>query len=108
MRAMVALFCSALRHSADGTCAGCLELAAYADARIDHCPFGDRKPTCVNCPIHCYRPSMRERMREVMRVSGPRMLWRHPILALRHVLDGKRPIPQLPGRRARAVAVREA
>ena len=32
-------------------------------------------------------------MKQVMRYAGPRMLWRHPILAIRHLLDGQRPLP---------------
>jgi hypothetical protein len=78
-----------------------MELSDYADARLARCPFGAEKPTCATCPIHCYRPTMRERMREVMRVSGPRMPVRHPILAIRHVLDGRRPAAALPARRSR-------
>ena len=33
---------------------------------------------------------MREEVREVMRHSGPRMLRRHPLLAVAHLLDGRR------------------
>ena len=61
--------------------------------RLEKCPFGSEKPTCATCPIHCYRPSMRERMRDVMRESGPWMLWHHPILTIRHMLDERRPAP---------------
>jgi len=42
---------------------------------------------------------MRERVRDVMRWAGPRMLWRHPWLAITHVLDGRRPAPRLPARK---------
>jgi hypothetical protein len=32
-----------------------------------------------------------------MRYAGPRMLWRHPLLALAHlVVDGRRPAPPKP------------
>jgi hypothetical protein len=31
---------------------------------------------------------MRDRIRKVMRFSGPRMLFLHPTLALLHLLDG--------------------
>ena len=41
------------------------------------------------------------RVREMMRYAGPRMLWRHPVLAIRHLLDGRRPAPDLPARRHR-------
>jgi hypothetical protein len=33
---------------------------------------------------------MRERIREVMRYSGPRMLLSHPLMAIRHLIDGLR------------------
>jgi hypothetical protein len=65
------------------------------------CPFGADKPTCANCTIHCYRAEMREQVREVMRYSGPRMMWRHPLLALAHLLiDGRRAAPALPSKKA--------
>ncbi|MCK5227056.1 MAG: nitrous oxide-stimulated promoter family protein, partial [Desulfobulbaceae bacterium] len=49
--------------------------------------------TCGNCPIHCYKPKMRKKVREVMRYAGPRMIWRHPFLALCHTIDGMRKKP---------------
>jgi hypothetical protein len=58
--------------------------------------FGDDKPTCANCTVHCYNAEMRERVRVVMRHAGPRMMWQHPWLALAHVVDGRRPAPELP------------
>jgi hypothetical protein len=60
-------------------------LLAYSHQRLDRCPYGDEKPSCKACPIHCYRPSEREAMRQVMREAGPRMLWRHPWLAIVHL-----------------------
>ena len=87
---MIGMFC-ADRHASDsGLCAECRELRTYALGRIEKCPFHFHKPTCVNCPVHCYRAEMRERVREVMRFAGPRMLTRHPYLALMHLLDGRR------------------
>ena len=76
-----------------GLCAGCASLAAYADVRLERCCYGEEKPTCVKCPVHCYRPSERERMREVMRWAGPRMLRVHPVLAIRHLLDERKKPP---------------
>jgi hypothetical protein len=35
-------------------------------------------------------------MREVMRFAGPRMLARHPWLAIMHLIDDRRPPPPLP------------
>ncbi|PAC66808.1 hypothetical protein CGS27_31305, partial [Enterobacter cloacae] len=28
--------------------------------------------------------------------AGPRMLWRHPILTIRHLIDDRHPVPELP------------
>lgn len=89
VRAMVELYC-AHHHGGDGLCAGCTALASYADYRLDRCPFGPDKPPCAECTVHCYRASEREAMCEVMRFSGPRMLLRHPLLAVLHVLDAHR------------------
>jgi hypothetical protein len=61
--------------------------------RLDTCPFQAGKTTCAKCPIHCYKPDMREQVRTVMRYAGPRMLLRHPILALWHLVDGVRKEP---------------
>ncbi|AGH73862.1 nitrous oxide-stimulated promoter family protein [Edwardsiella piscicida] len=72
------------------------QLYQYACQRLARCPFGEDKPACKRCPIHCYQPAKREEMKAVMRWAGPRMLWRHPILALRHLLDDRRPVPPLP------------
>lgn len=97
--AMIAMHCRD-HHQRHGLCQECAALATYADRRLDHCPYGTAKPTCVNCPIHCYAPRMRERVQEVMRYAGPRMLARHPVLAIAHLIDGKRPTPPPPGSKA--------
>jgi hypothetical protein len=99
--AMVRLHCHDLHGEDDGLCDECAELLAYATRRLDRCVFGDAKPTCANCTVHCYSAEMRENVRAVMRYAGPRMIWRHPMLAIRHVVDGKRPAPELPRPNAR-------
>lgn len=99
--AMISLYCSNRHGTAALLCPDCSAVHAYAEQRLVRCPFGDDKPTCANCTIHCYRAEMRERVREVMRFSGPRMLRRHPYLALMHLLvDGRRAAPALPARPA--------
>ncbi|GAB6167187.1 hypothetical protein JCM19992_31870 [Thermostilla marina] len=106
VQAMIRLYCrdhhrSSNESAAGNLCDACAELLEYAFCRIDRCPFGGEKPTCANCPIHCYRPQMRESIRAVMRYAGPRMLGRHPYLALMHLLvDGRRRPPEKPPKRA--------
>ena len=87
---MIALYCHHHHATAKGTlCADCAELAEYACRRSDHCPFMETKTFCSNCRVHCYNPQMREKIRIVMRYSGPRMLYVHPLAALRHLITSK-------------------
>lgn len=105
IKAMIALYCRDHHHHERRLCDACAGLAAYADKRLDLCPYGPDKPTCFNCPVHCYQPRMRETVKDVMRYAGPRMMKRHPVLAVRHLLDGRRPIPPRPGRRGEREAL---
>ena len=81
---MIRLYCRRKEGNRE-LCPECKALLAYAHARLDRCPFGEGKKTCRRCPVHCYKRDMRERMRQVMRYAGPRMLWFHPVAALRHL-----------------------
>ena len=99
VEAMIRVACRGQHGTGAGLCDDCGELLAYARERLDRCPFQDGKTTCAKCPVHCYRPAMRERIRAVMRYAGPRMLWYHPVLALRHLVDGLRAEPVRPGAR---------
>jgi hypothetical protein len=90
---MVLIFCRKY-HAMQGTlCNECDELLRYASARLEKCPFQEGKTTCAKCPVHCYKPDMRERVRKVMRFSGPRIVYRHPLMALFHMIDGFRKKP---------------
>lgn len=64
-----------------------LELLSYAERRLTHCKFGEQKPACKRCPIHCYRSDMRAKIREVMRWAGPRMIIYDPVAAIKHLLN---------------------
>lgn len=87
---MIALYCKKNHKPKSGLCPVCAELDQYAKMRSDKCPFMERKTFCSNCKIHCYRPEMRERIREVMRFAGPRMIFYHPLMAIRHVIATKK------------------
>ena len=90
VRAMIGIYCRAHHATSGQLCDDCSELLEYAYGRLGRCPFGADKPTCADCTVHCYKPAMRDRARAVMRYAGPRMLFKHPILALLHVLDARR------------------
>ena len=85
---MISLYCRKNhRKNHNGQmCAQCRELADYAKARSEKCPFMEQKTFRANCKVHCYKPQMREEIRKVMRFSGPRMLLYHPGMAVWHLV----------------------
>lgn len=90
--AMIRLYCSG-HHTGRALCADCRALLDYARESLIKCPFQDGKTVCSLCAIHCYCPEMREKIRTVMRYSGPRMLTRHPVMAIQYILDRRRKTP---------------
>ena len=86
---MIALYCRR-NHGGKTLCPECAALEAYARRRSDHCHFMDTKTFCSNCKVHCYQKDMRRRIRAVMRYAGPRMIFRHPVMAIRHLLETKK------------------
>ena len=100
LEAMIRVYCRGNHGGGAGDCLECSELRAYAGKRLEKCPFQEEKPPCAQCPIHCYQPARREQVKAVMRYSGPRMMLRHPLFALRHWLDGFRKAPATPRRQA--------
>lgn len=87
---MIRLYCKRKHGTKKGLCPECKELTEYAMMRSDKCPFMETKTFCSNCRVHCYKPQMREKIRNVMRFSGPRMIFSHPIMAIRHVIESKK------------------
>ncbi len=96
LAAMVHIYCAHHHKNGPETCSECQDLLDYAHARLERCRFGVEKPTCAKCPVHCYKADRREQVRKVMRFAGPRMLWRHPILAAWHWLDSRMYRPKVP------------
>jgi len=91
--AMLQIYCRQQHGSQNGLCDSCASLNQYADQRLKACPFGEGKTVCSKCPVHCYSPAKREQIRQVMRFTGPRMLWSHPWLTLIHFRDKRREAP---------------
>ena len=87
---MIRIYCKKKHGTRKGLCPVCEVLEVYAKMRSDKCPFMKTKTFCSNCKVHCYKADMREKIRAVMRFSGPRMLFSHPIMAIRHVIESKK------------------
>jgi predicted amidophosphoribosyltransferase len=102
IEAMVDMYCHDKHGTGRELCQECAALMDYAAERLEKCPFQEEKTTCVNCPVHCYKASMREKVRVVMRYAGPRMLLKHPWLAIMHMVDGRRKAVPLKKRRAQS------
>ncbi|MGL6315174.1 nitrous oxide-stimulated promoter family protein [Vibrio sp. WXL103] len=92
---MVMLYCQH-HHQSGPPCEQCQALLEYAEQKLDRCPYGQDKPACNQCPIHCYKPAQKAQMKAVMRYAGPRMLLRHPILAIRHLIKERKAFPAKP------------
>lgn len=82
---MVRIYCRK-HHNQESLCAECNILLDYAHQRIDRCVFGREKPACKDCPVHCYAPRMKEKVKDVMRYAGPRMIYKHPVMAFMHMM----------------------
>ena len=102
---MTHIYCRAHHKEYNGTrkelCSDCQEFTRFAEFRLAKCPYDQIKPTCKHCPVHCYKKDMKELARTIMVYSGPRMLLKHPYLAVRHLLHDRRPVPPLPKKAAK-------
>jgi len=104
LKAMIRIYCRGSHATSEHLCQDCIELQEYALARLEKCPFGASKGACSQCPIHCYKPDMKNKIRVVMRYSGPRMLFPHPLFFLYHFLDKRKKFPDIEKRDERAVS----
>ncbi len=87
---MINLYCRKRHNTPKGElCRECADLLSYSLERLDRCRYGEEKPTCKNCPTHCYRPVERERIRAVMRFSGLRLFLRAPVKWMVHAFHDR-------------------
>lgn len=92
IRVMIGIYCrkkhkEMAKNSENNLCDKCQNLLYYCDKKIDNCPLGENKTTCETCKIHCYTKKYQEEVKKVMRFSGPRMMFYHPIMAIRHLAN---------------------
>lgn len=92
---MICLYCSKhhaaherthVAHCGERVCPDCLELDSFAVKRTERCPNMATKTSCNKCAHPCYPAAMRNNIRSVMRYAGPRMIYTHPLAAIRHLL----------------------
>ena len=92
---MIKLYCRDHHDGKDMICDECSELLEYARKRLFNCPFHDQKASCGKCSVHCYKKDMRLKIVDVMRYSGPKMIWKHPVMAMQHLIDSRKKSPEL-------------
>lgn len=97
--AMTEIYCRDHHGGLSDLCSGCRAFRNFAEYRLSKCPYGQNKPTCKHCPVHCYKKDMKDLAQTIMIYSGPRMLLKHPYLAIRHLLHDMRAVPELPQQR---------
>ena len=85
---MIKMYCHHTHHTkGNNICTECKELTEYALFRLEKCPFKKNKSFCSTCKVHCYTPENREKIKKVMRYSGPMLLFSHPVYAMSHVVQ---------------------
>ncbi len=83
---MIRIYCRKKHKSKSELCVECTRIHQYAFGKLDKCPFGENKTACKDCKVHCYQKEMREKVRDIMRFSGPRMMIYYPKDFVIHIL----------------------
>ena len=83
---MVKLYCRK-NHKKRELCDECKDVLNYSLNRIDNCKYMDTKTFCSNCKKPFYSPKMKEKIKQIMKFSGPRILFHHPLLVISHMLS---------------------
>lgn len=87
---MIRIYCRSVHKTKKDVCTECKKLELYAHQRLEHCHFGENKPVCKKCTIHCYKPEYRQKIRQIMRFSGPRMIIYYPLDSIKHLIHNKK------------------
>ena len=88
INSMINIYCNKKhRHKKGELCSECSELLEYAHKRLDYCKFGEEKKFCSKCEVHCYKKDMKAKIKEVMKFSGPRLIFHDPLEVIRHVIE---------------------
>lgn len=90
---MTKLYCLQHHQQKVEQCRSCQDFINYAAKKLDRCVYGQNKPACKQCPIHCYKPAEKQLAQRIMRYAGPKMLFKHPILAIKHLIKSQKRFP---------------
>jgi hypothetical protein len=74
---MIKIYCGK-KHKSDGLCSDCSNLLVYCENKINSCRWIKNKPNCSSCTTVCFSKENREKLRNIMRFSGPRLLYLDP------------------------------
>ncbi len=61
------------------------KLKNYAYMKIERCPRMKEKTFCSKCPIQCYNKEYQMQIKKVMKYSGKRLIFIHPLLVIKHL-----------------------
>ncbi|KEI07505.1 nitrous oxide-stimulated promoter family protein [Clostridium botulinum] len=86
---MIKIYCRKNHNSKEQLCNECRALKEYAHIRLSKCSFGENKSSCGKCSIHCYKKDMREKIKKVMKFSGPRLIVYSPLALIKHFFNQK-------------------
>ncbi|MBU5312099.1 nitrous oxide-stimulated promoter family protein [Tissierella carlieri] len=89
VRKMIYIYCKKKHNSENELCSECEDLILYSYSRVDNCPHTQSKTFCSFCDTSCYREDYKEKIKAVMRFSGPRMLYHNPIITIKHLIYSK-------------------
>lgn len=83
---MIRIYCRK-KHKSIELYEECQKLSDYTKQRTQHCPFIEVKTFCASCKVHCYKPQMRDKIKEVMKFSGKYLIFYYPKEVFLHIID---------------------
>lgn len=77
-------------HNTEGDklCPKCTALLTTVFIKIGRCPYGIGKPICDKCETPCFGEAATNEFRSIMSSSQRKMLLTHPMMTIKHKLQG--------------------
>lgn len=92
IRKMFGIYCKNNHGVSTGKklCPKCTALLATAMLKMNRCPYGITKPICDKCKTPCFGTAQTKEFLEIMKGAQTRMFFKHPMMAMKHMLYGMR------------------